>query len=379
VPDISGSQTAQRFLLGLRLAALLITVVILLSLSLPNLVRSLPHYRPAWVQVTAFVVVSAILVIEGVLALRRSGWGPLRWAAVVSTIAADVAGYASLPEHGAITLADWAFGNIGWVGVILLVDRRLWELIAFLTLHESITVTALVLSGGVDRTTLLSAAALSINTVGFPLAGAVAATALRSIARAAEDAAHQAEQVRLAEAIADGLHERRRQRFANIYNTTVPLLHGLASKSLDPHDDSVQRRCAIEAARMRRLFAEIDVVPNPLVHELRHCADVADRKGILVELDSRGHWPDPPLEIRRALTEAPLAALATARSWARVTVVGTDELLSVSVIADCGQIDLPTIAVDGAQIKTILDHDILWVETQWLTNRSRQSSSTTTL
>lgn len=370
--DNSGSPTAQRFLLGLRLAALLITAVILLTLSLPNMLGSLPEYRPAWMQLAAFGVVLTILVIEGVLAVRRRSWGSFRWVALATTVAAYVASCYSLPEHGGITLADWAFGNLGWVGVILLTDRRLWQLAVFLALHEGITIANLLMTGGTDSTTLLSAAALSINTIGFPLAGAVAAIALRTVARAAEDAAHQAEQVRTAEAIANGLHERRRQRFADIYDTTVPLLHGLATRTLNPHDDSIQRRCAIEAARMRRLFAEIDVVPNPLLHELRHCADVADRKGILVELDSRGTWPDPPLEIRRALTEAPLAALATATSWARVTVIGTADLLSVNVIADCGRIDLPAVAATGVQLKTILDQDILWVEAQWPASRSPQ-------
>ena len=43
---------------------------------------------------------------------------------------------------------------------------------------------------------------------------------------------------------------------------------------------------------MRRLFAETDMVTNPLLHELRHCADIADRKGVVVELDARGHVAD---------------------------------------------------------------------------------------
>jgi len=370
--EASGLQTAQRFLLGLRLAALLITSIILLGLSLPNMVHNLPRYRPAWMQLAAFGVVSVILVVEGFLAFYRRSWGRVRWIGLSATIAAAIVSCVSLPAHGGVTLADWAFGTLGWVGVILLMDRRLWELVAFLALYETITITNLVLSGGTDRTTLLSAAAVSINTIGFPLAGAVAAIALGSIARTAENAAYQAEQVRTTEAIAAGLHERRRWRFAHIYETAVPLLQGLADRTLEPHEKMVQRRCAIEAARLRRLFAEIDVAPNPLLHELRHCADVADRKGILVELDSRGQWPDPPVEIRRALTEAPLAALATAVSWARVTVIGNGDILSVNVIADCGAIELPPIGTALVRIRTIIDQETLWVEAQWRTSRSPQ-------
>jgi hypothetical protein len=78
------------------------------------------------------------------------------------------------------------------------------------------------------------------------------------------------------------------------------------------------------------------------------------------------------LEIRRALTEAPLAVLATATSWARVTVIGTPDLLSVNVIADCGPIDLPSATATGVQLKTITDRDTLWVEAQWPTTASPQ-------
>jgi hypothetical protein len=372
MPEPAGLRTAQRFLLGLRLAALLITAVILLSLSLPNMLASLPGYRPAWVQLAVFGLIFTILVVEAVFAFRRRPWGPLRWVALGLVVIAYVASCYSLPVHGGITLADWAFGNMGWIGVILLADRKLGELIAFLALHEAITVANLIATGLGDKTTLLSAAALSINTIGFPLAGAVAALALRAVAGTAEDAAHQAEQFRTAEAIADGLHQRRRQRFADIYTTTVPLLRGLSTKMLDPRDTAVQRSCAIEAARMRRLFAETDAVPNPLLHELRHCADVADRKGVLVELDSKGSWPDPPLAVRRALTEAPLAALSTASSWARVTVIGTADLLSVSVVADCGRIELPATMAAGVRLNTVLDQNTLWVEAQWPTSTSLQ-------
>lgn len=367
------SETARRFLLGLRLAALLIAAIVVLTLSMPNMLRSLSIYEPVWAQLAAYGTYVGILAVETAFAVQRRKWGRLRWIALAATLAASLASCLSLPDGYAVSVSDWSFGVVGWIGVILLADRRLWELLAFLTLHETVTIVNLMLSGGGDRATLLSTAAVSISSIGFPLAGAIAATALRVVARAADHAAHQAELVRSADAIAAGLHERRRQRFAGLYDTAVPLLHGLATGALDPDEDSVQRRCAIEAARMRRLFAEMDVVPNPLLHELRHCADVADRKGILVELDSRGHWADPPLQIRRALTEAPLAALATATSWARVTVIGTPDLLSVNVIADCGPVDLPSATATGVKIKTITDRDTLWVEAQWPTTPSPQS------
>lgn len=364
------SPTAQRFLLGLRLAAVVIAAVILVTLSLPNLIRSLPLYRPPWVQIASFSVYTIVVCLAAIVIIRKQPWGWIRWTALAATVAACVASDLALGAGHANTIADWSYGTVGWVGVIVLTGRPLIESIGFLTLIELITL-ATVLADHPNHSVLLWAATSAISCIGFPLCGAIAVPALCFIASAAEDAGHQAEQIRTAEAVADGLHERRRQRFAGLYDTAVPLLQGLASGVLSPRDDQVQRRCAIEAARMRRLFAEMDTVPNPLLHELRHCADVADRKGILVEMEGRGQWPEPPLEIRRALTEAPLAALATATSWARVTVIGTAELLSVNVVADCGPIDLPHPAhTTGVRLQTIAHHDTLWVEVQWTADPS---------
>jgi hypothetical protein len=116
----------------------------------------------------------------------------------------------------------------------------------------------------------------------------------------------------------------------------------------------------------------VDVVPNRLLHELRHCAEVADRKGVLVELDARGHCPDLPLSVRRDLTEAPLTVLATAASWARVTVVGGPDLVSVNVLADCAPLDLPQPATPEVRLEAFHTGERLWVEVRWQTTASRR-------
>ena len=116
---------------------------------------------------------------------------------------------------------------------------------------------------------------------------------------------------------------------------------------------------------MRRLFAETDTVENPLLHELRHCADIADRKGVEVELDARGHWPVPPVAVRRDLTDAALTALATADSWARVTVVGSADLVSVSVVADCAELAVPAPATPDVRVETFGSNGTVWMEAQW--------------
>jgi hypothetical protein len=143
----------------------------------------------------------------------------------------------------------------------------------------------------------------------------------------------------------------------------VPLLTGLAAGVLDPADERVRTRCAIEAARMRRLFAEHDEVPDPLLHELRACVDTAERRGVTVYLGSCGQRPDVPLRIRRALTEPVLVVLTTTRSHARVTVVGSPVSVTVHAVADgdrpelppSGEVAVSTLALDGRH----------WVEATW--------------
>jgi hypothetical protein len=237
--------------------------------------------------------------------------------------------------------------------------------VAFLVAHELLAFLNLVLFHEVGRRSLARFATGSVTVVGLPLCVAVAAVALGRISKAATAAARELERVRTAEAVAVAAHRRRAQRFAELSATAVPLLEGLADGSLVPSDPGVQCRCAIEAARMRRLFAETDAVENPLLHELRHCADVADRKGVEVELDARGRWPTPPVAVRRDLTDAALAVLANAGSWARVTVVGDDDLVSVSVVADCGELTVPAPATPGVHVETVGGGGTAWMEARW--------------
>ena len=180
------------------------------------------------------------------------------------------------------------------------------------------------------------------------------------MARAVRDRERQ----RTADAVAERLHRDRRQRYAGL--DTVPLLAGLAAGVLDPTDEQVRTRCAVEAGRLRRLFAERDEAPDPLLHELRSCVDTAERRGLTVYLGTRGARPEPPLRVRRALTEPLLTVLATARSQARITLIGSPATVTVSVVAD-GDVPCPP-AGNGEVTVTHLEEDGRhWVEATWHT------------
>jgi hypothetical protein len=363
--DVAAAPGRSQLLHGLRIGTLLVSATIALVLGGSNMVRNMDAYDRPIVQLAAYAALGSVLACEAVLAARRRPWGEMRRVAIGVVFAAAVLSSTTVPDGYTSTTVDWVFGAANFVGLVILLDRPLWVLVSFLSAHELIAVANLVLFHDVTRDALLRLATGSVNVIGVPLCVAVGAGAVRRVHAAAVAAGREIERVRTAEAVAAESHRRRRQRFAELSATTVPLLEGLADGAFSPEDPAVQRRCAIEASRMRRLFAEVDEVTNPLLHELRHCADVADRKGVVVELDARGQWPTPPREVRRELTEAALTVLATAGSWARVTVVGDADLVSVSVVADCGEIDVPRSANPDVTVDVFTTEEMVWTEVQW--------------
>jgi hypothetical protein len=372
VPEVAetGEELAQSQVPhSLRVATLIISAVIALGLGGFNMVRHLADYQFPLVQVGSYAVLGAVLAVEAVLLVRRRPWGHLRRLAITVILVAFVLSAVTLPDGQTSTTVDWMFGATNFVGIAVLHDRSLRTVGAFLLAHESIALINLLLFHDVSRDALLRLATGSVNVIGVPLCLAVGAAAVRRIHAAAVASGQELERVRTEEAVATESHRRRRQRFTELSGSTVPLLEGLADGSLRPEAPDVQRRCAIEAARMRRLFAEADEVANPLLHELSYCADIADRKGVVVELDARGQWPTPPREVRRDLTEAALTALATAASWARVTVVGDADLVSVNVVADCHAVDIPRPVTAGVSVNEFSNEEMVWIEVKWQPNR----------
>ncbi|TMR24442.1 hypothetical protein ETD86_04750 [Nonomuraea turkmeniaca] len=363
--DVNEEVTRAQLRHGLRIATLLVAAATVFGLGLSNLLRYLDVHESPLTQLAAFAALGAVLAGEAALLVRGRSWGRLRGPAIAVVLAASALSYVTLPDGRTSTGVDWIFGAANWAGLVVLLDRPLRSAVLFLLAHDLTALLHLVLLDEPSRGDLARFATGSVSVIGFPLCVAVVATVLRGLSAAAAASREEIERVRVAEAVAAESHRRRRQRFAELSVTTVPLLEGLADGSLRPENSVVQRRCAIEAARMRRLFAEADTVADPLLHELRHCIDVADRKGVVVELDARGQWPTPPVAVRRDLTEAVLIVLATAASRARVTVVGGADLVSVSVVADCGEVDVPSPATPGVRVEALNNDDTVWMEAQW--------------
>jgi signal transduction histidine kinase len=332
-------------------------------------------YPSFGVELAAWAVLTGVGVAGSIRLLRRRSGAAVSWLLAAVALAAGVVATAALATGQELTPANWALGAIGWFGVLVLLRRPIIELATLITLNAAVTVAVLVRDGMVDRGSLarffMMAYVLAALQVGLALVVRASDAAAARAAGAAERQAAARSRAQVAEA----LHRSRLNRYETVCRSVAPLLVGLAGGDLDPADPRIQRRCAVEGSRLRRLFAETDDVPDPLLHELRACADIAHSRGVAVDLQVIGHLPALSLPVRRALTEAPLHLLAGARREARVTVIGRPGEVAVSVVADTPPDEpadpLPPLA-DPAPPVTVQESVIAsqgdrrrWIEARW--------------
>ncbi|WP_175412555.1 hypothetical protein [Streptomyces sp. TRM64462] len=366
-------QISDRLRGGARLATVGILAAVHVGLALPALSSRLSDYRRPWLQLTAFgllTLVLAVLVVSTALETtrRRKGRsaprGPSPWPYVGAgcTLLASAAATCELPGAHFLSTWHWSFLEAGWFGVVLLMDRPLAATWAFLGGHLAAMFVLLVLDGVPARQEAAGMAVSAVAVCGFQVAMAVGARLLRDCARSAGTALREQERLLTEAAVAEQLHRDQRERYRALSATVFPLLAGLAEGSLDPRDDDVRRRCALEAAKLRRLFAENDYAADPLVHELRAGIDVAERNGVGVQLAVRGAPAELPRGLRRALIEPVLAALAAANGTARATVVRGGGRVRVGVVVDGPAAGIPVTGTDEVRVRTVSGEGRLWVE-----------------
>ncbi|MGR3935378.1 sensor histidine kinase [Streptomyces sp. BRA346] len=357
-----------RLVRGVRWALLLVASTVQIGLCLPQLLAHLGSYHPPSAPVVAYAVLGAVSVVTaGLLASGRdvSGWP--RWCGVGLVLGASALCAATVGADQRLREGDWAFGLVGWHGLYLLFGLSVNAIGVFLGAQVVLTAIPVALTGMPDVARLATMGMFAVSICGFQFTVGVLARLLRRSAETAGSAAAREEELRTREAIAEQMHLDHEKRYATLLRTTVPLLAGLAHGSLDPRDGQVRHRCALEAARMRRLFAEADEVPDRLVHELRACIDVAERAGVTVGLAVRGARRDVPQDIRRKLADPVAAVLAAGPAEARVTVVRTGSRVRVSVVGD------RTAEPDGVAVKEAApvavsrtaEGEKVWVEAVW--------------
>ncbi|MEV4756125.1 hypothetical protein AB0J86_13580 [Micromonospora sp. NPDC049559] len=371
---------------GTRIALVLIAFGWHTAIGLPAVVDKWSQLRLPWVVGAGwllFVVVGLVAAVR----LLRGGRVPASLLAG-ALLLVDAAVFASVPAALLFDSANFGWGTVGWFLLLVLWERRIAWLVAALTVNAVVALVAVLLLADGSAADLSRYAMYVYGTATLPVFLAFAGAALRTLAAstagtAAARARLEAERIAARRARAD-----RRERLSMVSQTAGAVLAELADGRADPADPRVQRRCALEAARLRRLIAESDDVPDPLLHELRAAIDIAERNGLPVELVAVGTLPALPVHIRRQLAEPLTTALAAARQWARLTVVGQPDEVVVSLVAPAGgapeadggdpsPADRGRTAVDGAGTPAAdggagevefgyeQDGELVWAQTRW--------------
>lgn len=313
------------------------------------------------------VVYGVLAVLGGVcavaLSVRGRIPGPLRWAGVAVLLGCSVVMSGILPPHPLPAPDHWSIGLIGWYGLVLLYDLVVGWVVAFLLAHVA-AIGASMVANGATTVDVADMGVTFVSVAGFQLGVALSARLLRRIADNAFRTSRAEEELRIREEEAAAAARNHERRYADLRATTIPLLAGLADGGLDPNAEAVRRRCAVEAARMRRLLTEGEGAADPLVHELGAIIDVAERHGASVQLSVRGTPGELPEHVRRELLAPISEVLVTARSPARVTVLhGPDQ---VRVSARCAAPELPVTPPAGevSFVESVIDGQV-WLETSW--------------
>jgi hypothetical protein len=310
-----------------------------------------------WLVMALAIGAGSALVLRGALSWRQA------WALAVIAAAASTAAAAASPA-GQVLAVNWAWGSAGWTGVLVLLRRRFSELACFLA-ALALGIASVQLWDGLHRTDLAGFLAVFAWSTGAQVAVAAGVRALDVAADQAAAAARSEEAARERAATAEIISVARHARWLALQESAVPLVAELAAGTADPGDAQVRVRCAVQAARLRRLLAEGDEVPGPLVHELHASADMAERRGVAVEIETAGPLPQVPGPARRVITDAAILILTAARSKARITLAAVAAGIAVSFVADTGTVVRLPPAGEGVAIEQQQDGGMLWAEARW--------------
>jgi hypothetical protein len=310
-----------------------------------------------WLVMALAIAAGTVLVLRG-----TPGWCPA-WAVALTALAASTAAAAASPA-GQMLAVNWAWGSAGWIGVLVLLRRRFAELAGFLAALALATL-GVQIGDGLHRADLAGFLAVLAWSTGAQVAVAAGVKALDGAAAQAAAAARSEHAALERAATAETIRTARHARWLALQESAMPLVAELAAGTADPGDERVRVRCAVQAARLRRLLAEGDEVPGSLVHELHASADVAERRGVAVDIETAGVLPQVPGPARRVITDTAIAILTDARTQARITLATVAAGIAVSFVADTGAAVRMPAAGEGVVIDQQQDDGMLWAEARW--------------
>lgn len=336
----------------------LLVVVVALQLVLPlHTLVSHPHAPTAWL---AYGLLTAVLaVVAGHVAAAT----PTPAYLAVAPLAASVLATTALPAGASFGPPDWAFGLVGWYLLLVLVERPA-ALVAALSAHICFSIAWFAHDGSGDVGT---AGVVVLSGTSFQLGVLVIMRVLHRDARLAAEAAAEHDAARTKEELARQREQDLRAGFEGQLGALLPLLADLADERASVADQTTRLRCSVAAVQLRRLFAENDDAPDPLLHELTACVDVAERRGVVVSLAVSGTATPVPTEVRRELVAPMAQALAVANGRAKVSLLRTATEVRVAVVADAAETVPATSRPETVTVETSVHGGLVRSEARWRT------------
>ena len=313
-------------------------------------------------------------VVAAVVVLRGGGRSPVLPLVICPILLAGSVLGSLVSPGGVLGHFDWPFTMVGWFAVLALWRRQLPELIAFYAANVMIGGVILATLGEASRVNVGRFIALCCGISALQITVFCGSRMVTAMARRGAEAADELARTRSMNIAAEAVQAARRSRYETITGTVAHLLEGLAVGQLDLTDRFTRQEVAVAVTRLRRYLVESDEVPDQLWHELQVCADAAERQGIAVDLVApAGLIPTLPVDVRRALTEPIIAALASTATKARITVVASPDEVVVAIIADA-RLDAPPPSLHGAvESSHDAEGEMLWLQTRWMSRSASPS------
>lgn len=370
--------------------------VSILVMSVWPVVASLPLIVVVWMShgfvssgAPTWVTYAVVGCVGATCSLRASQPGPGRgrdgwrsaarpWALCAVLLAGALVNELTIPG-GFFGRGGYGFTTAAWFALVALWWRPVTELLAFVAANGAIGLLALALLHETGRVQLAMFLVGWCGSSVFQITIYVGSRAVAVIAGQAAEAEDAAARTRNARRAAEDIQAARRARYDMIRATVARHLDGLAAGTLDLADTRTRQEIALAVTRLRRHLVENDDVPDPLAHELRACADAAERRGVAVDLiAAAGIVPALGVEVRRALLEPVIHVLALTASRARITVVASAAEVTVAIVADttpapagagsaAGRLPVGRTAGPADSVECECDEggDRLWAQARW--------------
>jgi hypothetical protein len=190
-------------------------------------------------------------------------------------------------KAGASGSVDWSVAGTCWLLALIALCRPAWECAAGAVLMFG---THAIFAVRVLGVTALDQARLATTGYTVLLVLAVFAALRPAVAAHARIAARRADlasQAAAQRAAAAAIQRDRGARLRLLEEEALPLLRGIADRTLDPADPEVVRRCAHRAATLRRALAGA-APPGGLVEGLQPALRAARDRGVAVEMQVIG-------------------------------------------------------------------------------------------